>query len=83
MAADAITCPDCEGEMVEGFILDETRGGLAYQRWIKGRPEASMWTGIKAKGKDCRYVQTFRCTGCGLLRSYAIAEVDPPGLWDS
>ncbi|MBC7931791.1 MAG: hypothetical protein H7Z38_14625 [Rubrivivax sp.] len=74
-------CPDCGVEMVEGFILDLTYGGQLVPRWVKGRPEKSVWTGVKAKGKECRSVETYRCTKCGLLRSYATTEVDPPGLW--
>jgi hypothetical protein len=69
--------------MVEGFILDTARGELTFQRWVKGRPEASMLTGVKAKGKECRFVETFRCAECGLLRSYANVEVEPPSMWDT
>ena len=82
MADDVRRCPDCEGEMVEGFILDASHGQLMYQRWVKGRPESSMWTGIKAKGKECRFVETFRCVECGLLRSYVNVEIKPPGMLD-
>lgn len=68
--------------MVEGFILDMTYGGQLVPRWLKGRPEKSPWTGVKAKGKECRSVDTYRCPKCGLLRSYAITEVDPPTMWN-
>ena len=81
MTTDKKSCPDCEGEMVEGFILDMTYGGTLVPRWLKGKPEKSMWTGIKAKGKECRSVETYRCVNCGLLRSYATTEVDPPSMW--
>ena len=81
MAAEKKSCPDCNGEMVEGFILDMTYGGQLVPRWLEGRAEKSMWTGVKAKGKACRSVETYRCTKCGLLRSYANAEVDPPSMW--
>ena len=73
-------CPDCGAEMVEGFILDLTYGGQLVPRWVEGQPEKS-WTGVKVKGKECRSVETYRCSKCGLLRSYATTEVDPPGLW--
>lgn len=66
--------------MVEGFVLDLTYGGQMVPRWIKGKPERSVWTGVKAKGKECRSVQAFRCENCGLLRSYAIEEVSPPSM---
>ena len=72
-------CPDCHGEMVAGFILDT--GAQLGPRWLEGRPEISIWAGVKAKGKECRLVVTYRCQGCGLLRSYATSEVDPPTMW--
>ena len=81
MAEGKKKCPDCGVEMVEGFILDLTYGGTMVPRWLKGRPETSFWTGVKSKGKECRSVETYRCTKCGLLRSYATTEVDPPGVW--
>jgi hypothetical protein len=81
MAANDRRCPDCGVAMVEGFILDMTYGGQLVPRWLKGHPERSMWTGVKTKNKECRSVETYRCPKCGLLRSYAIAEVDPPRLW--
>ena len=74
-------CPDCGVEMIEGFILDMTYGGKLVPRWIKGSPEKSSWTGLKTKGKECRSVETYRCSKCGLLRSYAETEADPPSLW--
>lgn len=81
MASVNKICPDCNGEMVEGFILDMTYGGQLVPRWLEGRPEKSMLTGVKAKGKEARSVATYRCTKCGLLRSYALTEVDPPSMW--
>ena len=69
--------------MGEGFILDASRGELMFQCWVKGRPEASMLTGVKAKGKECRFVETFRCVECGLLRSYANVELKPPDILDT
>lgn len=67
--------------MVEGFILDFTYGGQLVPRWLRGKPEKSMWTGVKAKGKECYSVATFRCVQCGLLRSFATDETDPPSFW--
>ncbi len=80
MGSQKKSCTDCKGEMVEGFILDMTYGGQLVPRWLEGRPEKSMWTGVKAKGKKCRSVETYRCTKCGLLKSYANTEVEPPSM---
>jgi len=76
-------CPDYGVEMVEGFILDMTYGGRLVPRWIKGSPEKSAWAGLKTKGKECRSVATYRCAKCGLLRSYADVEVEPPSMWSA
>ena len=64
-------CPKCEGEMQEGFILDESHGGHLVSRWVAGKPEASFWMGTKVDGKELRHIQSFRCTNCGYLESYA------------
>lgn len=74
-------CPDCNGIMVEGFILDMTYGGTLVPRWLRGSPQESFWTGVKTSGKECRSVESYRCEQCGLLRSYANEEVDPPSMW--
>ena len=68
-------CPDCGGEMVEGFVIDMAYGGGVVPRWVKGRPQWSWWSGLKRKGVECRAVETYRCVGCGLLKSYATAEM--------
>lgn len=82
MALAERNCPDCRGIMVEGFILDLTYGGQLVPRWIRGKPEKSFWAGgVKSKGKECYSVETYRCVQCGLLRSYATEETDPPGIW--
>ncbi len=81
MTETAKTCPDCDGFLVEGFIMDMTYGGKLVPRWLKGKPEMSFWTGVKAVGKECRSVASYRCEQCGLLRSYAEEEVEPPNIW--
>jgi hypothetical protein len=81
MVHDKKQCPDCRTEMIEGFILDMTDGGQLVPRWMEGAPEKSFWTGVKTKGRECRSVETYRCVKCGLLRSYATTEVDPPNIW--
>ena len=65
-------CPECSGTMEEGFILD--RGHFDSRHiasWIGGRPERSFWSGLKTSGKPNLEVVTYRCTHCGLLKSYA------------
>lgn len=66
-----LECPKCKGRMEEGFLLDNTHGGYAASRWVKGAPEKSFWTGIKIRNKEQRAVSTFRCASCGYLELYA------------
>ena len=73
-------CPDCRVEMVEGF---HSRYWRTVGAALAGRPTRDInWTGVKAKGKECRLVATYRCVKCGLLRSYATMEVNPPSMWE-
>jgi len=65
------TCPKCNGEMEEGFILDQTHGKQLVSSWIAGKPEKSFWLGTNINGKAQHYIQTFRCADCGYLESYA------------
>lgn len=79
MASEVKPCTECGGEMELGFILDKGYGEIRASRWLKGAPESSFWQGTKTKGKECRLVESYRCVGCGLLKSYATAITDPLG----
>lgn len=66
------TCPRCQGQMELGFVMDKAPGNvLTVPEWLEGPPERSFWFGVKTKGKERFAVQTFRCTRCGFLESYA------------
>ncbi|MEL6615415.1 MAG: hypothetical protein AAFQ43_06730 [Bacteroidota bacterium] len=65
-------CIECGGPMEEGFVIDATHGGQTRPVWAEGEPVTSIWTGLKLKGKQQYYVQTFRCAHCGALREYAL-----------
>ena len=67
----SLSCPRCSGSMDVGFIVDEGYGARTVAKWVEGEPEASMWTGIKLRNKTSHDVQTYRCTRCGFLESYA------------
>lgn len=66
-------CPKCQGSMASGFILDNTDSGYKSSSWIEGAPEKSRWLGLKLRGKRRIEVETWRCTRCGFLESYAPA----------
>ncbi len=57
--------------MREGFILEHR----LPSRWIAGKPEASFLGEIKAKCREQRQIESYRCVGCGYLESYALAEI--------
>ncbi len=55
-----------------GLVIDKGHAGeMKVPEWLEGPPERSFWFGLKTKGKEHFAVQTFRCTRCGFLESYA------------
>jgi Domain of unknown function (DUF6487) len=81
MEAGKNRCPECRGEMVVGFLPEYTRNRVMRSLWIEGVLKTSFWTGVDIKGKDVRAVVTWRCSDCGLLRSYAERAAAPPGIF--
>ena len=74
-SAEAIKCPKCNGEMVQGFIFDREHQGLRRViNWVEGAPEKYFWTVTKVPAEKCVPVGTFRCSVCGFLESYARPE---------
>ena len=57
--------------MEDGFVLDHTHGGRVQSGWVEGKPERSIWIGIKLKGREQMPITTYRCPQCGYLESYA------------
>ena len=71
-------CPKCDGEMEQGFVLDEIPGGQIASRWAGGIPRTSFWTGVKAvPANEVIPVGAFRCASCGYLELYARSEFAP------
>lgn len=67
--------------MEEGFVGDNNLASVIPSIWIEGAPESSFWTGMsgaKVSGRTKRRIQTYRCTGCGHLESFALAEWPTP-----
>jgi len=71
MKPDPARCPECGGEMEQGFIPDVAEGRTLQQQWVKGPPRKRWWAGILIKRGEARVVETSRCKDCGLLKSYA------------
>jgi hypothetical protein len=75
MSAETTRCPKCNGEMVQGFIVDHHGGGKRLvSNWVEGAPEKSVWRVTKASTEKCIPVGVFRCSACGFLESYARPE---------
>ena len=64
-------CPKCNSSMSEGFVIDQTYGATAVPGWIEGKPQRSIWTGVKILGKPRFEIATWRCGRCGFLEHYA------------
>ncbi len=74
MSAEPARCPNCGGEMVQGFLFESEGPNRVVSTWVEGPPEKS-WLGSAKVPKDtCIPVGTFRCSGCGFLKSYARPE---------
>ena len=76
MNTEAIRCPKCNGEMLQGFIADWYGGSTRrVSNWVEGAPEKSdFWTVTRVPEEKCVPVGTFRCSVCGFLESYARPE---------
>jgi hypothetical protein len=78
---DNVQCSKCGARAEEGFIADNNLTNVIPSIWVAGAPQSSFWTGsagAKVSGKMKRRVQTFRCTACGHLDSFATAEWPTP-----
>jgi len=65
-------CPKCNAPMETGFLIESNAGTNIQTKWIEGEPEASIWVGLKTKGRAIYPITTYRCTGCGYLESYTL-----------
>ena len=58
--------------METGFILDRGHANAKQeQEWVEGDVVKSWWRGLDTTNREMFKVQTFRCTRCGYLESYA------------
>lgn len=59
-----------------GFLLDNAHNVMSRGHWVAGEAEdykllGILPAGIKTSGKTVLAVDTWRCTSCGYLESYA------------
>ena len=65
-------CAKCGGRMEQGFLLELRDGNQkTVTEWIGGTPERGWFGLVKIRGKRKLAVQTYRCTRCGYLESFA------------
>lgn len=62
--------------MEKGFVPDLTYGAVKQTVWHKGDPKPATAFGFKMASIDVHGekgwpITTYRCTDCGVLRSYA------------
>lgn len=60
-------CPECGGDMEEGFVVDHTYGGAVSSKWATYVKAFGIFT----KMGNSKSIITYRCTKCGFLKSYA------------
>ncbi len=69
-------CPLCRGAMEAGWLLDYTNAGPRRTEWVAGTPKPSVWTGISLRNTRRYTMESFRCTQCGFVASYATAPAN-------
>ena len=74
MTQPSTVCPKCQGEMVQGYVMDFTPFGLRVSHWNAGIPKKASWVGIVDSPSQIP-IGTFRCQSCGFLESYAREEL--------
>ena len=74
MSANSYVCSKCNGNMEQGFILDNTYGARVVSHWAAGAPQKSFWVGTKLPDVELIPIGAFRCSSCGYLESFARPE---------
>jgi predicted nucleic-acid-binding Zn-ribbon protein len=81
VSSHSLTCPKCNSDMEQGFVLDRTYGTQNITKWSAGPPQKELsfglwWTGTTPSKSVEVPMATFRCSGCGYLESYARPEFE-------
>ena len=64
-------CTRCGGPQTEGVLLDSSPNAVRVGQWAEGVPEYWVLRILKMRGRRKMPIQSWRCTKCGLLESYA------------
>ena len=66
-------CGKCGGLQKECFLLDSAHNAVKVGHWAEGAPEYWVLRILKMRGRRKLPIQSWRCTKCGFLESYARA----------
>lgn len=80
MSDRKLECPKCGAAMARVYlgspVMKSTWGPALPVRCVQGVFGRSFWRGRKTVDVEHEYlVESYRCTGCGYLESYARDEV--------
>ena len=70
-------CMKCDGEMIEGFVVQQGQNLTAIERWHGGLRARSIWAEIKQRASPGIPITTFRCETCGYVEQYADHKYAP------
>jgi hypothetical protein len=76
MSEESKRCVECFSEMEAGFVIDLANKAAYQLMWHAGVPDDISKHGFEKDFESLdrskiAFVNTFRCTKCGLLKSYA------------
>lgn len=71
-------CSDCGSELEKGWVPDQSYGGVHRGTWHRGEVARVISFGLIKIGihynkQETIPITAYRCTNCGLLKSYAWA----------
>jgi hypothetical protein len=76
MPESELRCPKCSGSLNEGFLADYAHAAVIPGRWVKGRPQRSIWRGTNLRDRIIFRMSAYRCATCGYVELYARERVD-------
>ena len=64
-------CPKCSALMTEGFLIDSSHNAVRVAHWAEDPPSYWFLKVLRMKGRRRLPVETWRCSRCGFLESWA------------
>jgi hypothetical protein len=77
--SDKMTCPECQGEMVDGNLVGQGQHNISRgTEWVEGPLESSSWSGAAPKNRARFAIAALRCSQCGYVKLFADRPAAPP-----